>query len=262
MLNYISTGDRSKPAVIFLHGFMGCAEDWHAVMNALAKDYFCLAVDLPGHGKSELPEIPQFQLIDYLIGSVHGLLDVLQLKQVFMVGYSMGGRLAFELIRANSNIFLGVVLESASPGIEDSASRKKRLRDDAKLAVKLEDSDFRQFLSDWYDQPVFKSIRKNTDLNKLIEKRLENDPLNLAKLLRGFSVAQQDPFWPKIKDLKLPFLYLAGSEDPGYVKLAKNISELNDKIEISVIADAGHNIHFEQPELYIQTIREFLHKHA
>ena len=109
---------------------------------------------------------------------------------------------------------------------------------------------------------MYEHFGQNTDLNKLIEKRLENDPLNLAKMLRGFSVAQQDPFWPKIKDLKLPFLYLAGSEDPAYVKLAKNISELNDKIEISVIADAGHNIHFEQPELYIQTIREFLHKHA
>ena len=39
----------SKPTLVFLHGFLGSANDWSALIELLP-DYNCIAFDLPGHG--------------------------------------------------------------------------------------------------------------------------------------------------------------------------------------------------------------------
>ena len=41
-----------RPLLLFLHGFLGAAEDWQPVMQALCARCRCLAVDLPGHGQT------------------------------------------------------------------------------------------------------------------------------------------------------------------------------------------------------------------
>ena len=41
------------PPVVFLHGFLGQAEDWDAVVAGLsAGGQECIAIDLPGHGQT------------------------------------------------------------------------------------------------------------------------------------------------------------------------------------------------------------------
>lgn len=41
-----------QPAVVFLHGFLGQAEDWRPIAAGLRLQADCYAVDLPGHGAS------------------------------------------------------------------------------------------------------------------------------------------------------------------------------------------------------------------
>ena len=43
-----------RPLLLFLHGFLGAAEDWQPVMQALCTRCRCLAVDLPGHGQTRV----------------------------------------------------------------------------------------------------------------------------------------------------------------------------------------------------------------
>ena len=50
--SHASTEQASKPVCIFLHGFMGDKEDWLPIMRALALTHHCIALDLPGHGKT------------------------------------------------------------------------------------------------------------------------------------------------------------------------------------------------------------------
>jgi pimeloyl-ACP methyl ester carboxylesterase len=54
-LHFSDTGTGS-PTLIFVHGF-GCAEDdWTAQVTALAPEFRCVTLDLPGHGRSALPD--------------------------------------------------------------------------------------------------------------------------------------------------------------------------------------------------------------
>lgn len=49
-----ASNKQQRPAVLFLHGFMGSADDWRPLMQALSATHHCVAVDLPGHGQTRL----------------------------------------------------------------------------------------------------------------------------------------------------------------------------------------------------------------
>ena len=55
MLNYVTHGDRSHPALLLLHGFMSCNGQWLANLDNLTDRYFLVCVELWGHGESPTP---------------------------------------------------------------------------------------------------------------------------------------------------------------------------------------------------------------
>jgi pimeloyl-ACP methyl ester carboxylesterase len=122
-LSYTVSGDRHRPAVLFLHGFMGSGADWAAVISALDERFYCVAPDLPGHGRS-LGLTPQAYTINGAAKMLRELLDGLGISRAALAGYSMGGRLALYLALRHPEECPGLFLESASPGIEDAAERE------------------------------------------------------------------------------------------------------------------------------------------
>ncbi len=174
-LSYTLSGDGGARAVLFLHGFMGSAEDWRGVTAALDDRFRCLAVDLPGHGASlGLP--PEDYTIEGTTRALIRLLDLLGIERPAVVGYSMGGRLALYLALHHPERCAGLFLESASPGIEDAAERRARREADEEWARRLQE-DFGTFLADWYRQPPFASLARHEGLvEAMIEARARNDP--------------------------------------------------------------------------------------
>ena len=86
--------DAAKPAVVFLHG-AGCD---HTVWQLPARwfawhGHAALAVDLPGHGRSERPPLASIGDMGRWVGA---LLDASGVKQAALVGHSMGAAAALE----------------------------------------------------------------------------------------------------------------------------------------------------------------------
>ncbi len=52
MLYTFESGDPASPAIVFLHGGGLSSKSWYPVIERLP-DFYCLAPDLPGHGKSQ-----------------------------------------------------------------------------------------------------------------------------------------------------------------------------------------------------------------
>jgi 2-succinyl-6-hydroxy-2,4-cyclohexadiene-1-carboxylate synthase len=103
----------------------------------------------------------------------------------------MGGRLALYMTLHFPERFEKVVLESASPGLKTEKERSHRLQADLQLAQKLENSNIKDFLLNWYEIPLFKSLKNSPNFDKLIETRLANNPLELAKSLRNMGTGNQ-----------------------------------------------------------------------
>lgn len=256
LLPYRSTGPSAAPALVFLHGFLGSALDWADIVERLP-EVRCLAVDLPGHGRN----LACGSLESYsLAGATRGLLalmDGLDIRQCIPVGYSMGGRLALYVAVHYPERCIKVVVESGSPGLARDSERRNRRKWDEQKAQELEHGDFEEFLARWYAQTLFDSLtREKGRFQKVLEARRRNDPLELAKSLRAMGTGSQDALWNRLGTLDVPVLAIAGEHDAKYRKMSRDMVSLCKKGEYVVVANAGHNVHVENPGDYVRAIRQ------
>ena len=265
---YFCKGDLSYPAILFLHGFMGDRTEFELTIADISKQFYCVAINLPAHGEIDVIKQMTDQIADqddyYTIQSTANLvikfLDFLRIEQCFLVGYSMGGRLALYLTIYFPQYFHKVVLESASAGLRTAAEKSDRLAKDQKLATELEHlkhHDFRLFLENWYQQSIFASLRSHPDFPQMLEKRLNNSPAQLAKSLRNLSIGMQPSLWEKLSENEVPLLLLVGELDLKFVQVNQQMQQLCKLSQLQIVPNCGHNIHFENPNLFIEKIKSF-----
>jgi pimeloyl-ACP methyl ester carboxylesterase len=90
-IHYVTAG-QGEP-VVLIHGLHSSAlMNWQlpGVFNELAKEYRVIALDLPGHGRSDKPERAEAYGVQ-LVDDVALLLDHLKIDKAHVVGYSLGG---------------------------------------------------------------------------------------------------------------------------------------------------------------------------
>jgi 2-succinyl-6-hydroxy-2,4-cyclohexadiene-1-carboxylate synthase len=257
-LSYTPSGDPQRPAILFLHGFLGSSADWADAISALDERFYCLAPDLPGHGASlGLP--PGSYTIEGTTLALLDLLDELEVERAALAGYSMGGRLALYLALRHPERCSGLFLESASPGIDDATERQTRREADKRRASAMESGDFEAFLADWYGQPLFASLSRREGLvQRMIEARRRNVPAELARSLRGLGAGSQPSLWRGIATLRVPALAVTGALDDRYVGIAGRMAALNPRVQTVVVAGAGHNVRLEAPQAYLASLQDFL----
>ncbi|HHW92334.1 MAG TPA: alpha/beta hydrolase [Firmicutes bacterium] len=86
-IHYLDWGG-GKEAVLFLHGTTGNAHHWDFCARRLQGGFRVLSLDFRGHGDSSKP-LSGYRKEDYL-ADVTALIEALDLKQVSLVGYSLG----------------------------------------------------------------------------------------------------------------------------------------------------------------------------
>ncbi|WP_044170931.1 2-succinyl-6-hydroxy-2,4-cyclohexadiene-1-carboxylate synthase [Kamptonema formosum] len=256
--HYTLTGSRHNPALLFLHGFMGSSNDWTGVISGLADQFFCLAVDLPGHGQTRVSGGEDLYSMPNTARALIHFLDDLNIDKCFLTGYSMGGRLALYLALHFPSRFPKVILESASPGLKTESERSARRQSDQLVARQLETTDFKSFLLDWYSQPLFQTLQNHPEYDKIIECRLQENPLELAKSLRNMGAGSQPPLWDKLAQNKTPLLLLAGEYDHKFRAINAEMAELCQIPQLKIIPKSGHNIHLENLTEWLANVREFL----
>jgi 2-succinyl-6-hydroxy-2,4-cyclohexadiene-1-carboxylate synthase len=257
-LSHTVSGDPHHPAVLFLHGFMGSGADWADAISALDERFSCVAPDLPGHGRS-LGLTPQAYTIEGAAKMLRELLGGLEISRATLVGYSMGGRLALYLALRHPERCSGLFLESASPGLESGAEREARREADEERARRLESGEFEEFLRDWYRQPLFASLARREGLvEAMIEARSQNDPVELARSLRGMGTGSQPSLWGELDGLEAPVLAVAGELDAKYVGISWRMARSGPKVRAAVIPGAGHSVRAEVPGVYLALLKRFL----
>lgn len=256
--HYTLTGSRHNPALLFLHGFMGSSNDWTGVISGLADQFCCLAVDLPGHGQTRVSGGEDLYTMPNTARALIHFLDDLNIDKCFLTGYSMGGRLALYMAVHFPSRFPKAILESASPGLKTEPERSARRQADRHLARQLESSDFKSFLLNWYSQPLFKSLQNHPQYDSIINRRVQENPLELAKSLRNMGAGSQPPLWDKLPDSQVNLLLLVGEYDRKFRAINAEMADLCRAAQLKIIPQSGHNIHLENLTEWLANVREFL----
>ena len=235
MLSYSVTGQAAAPPLVFFHGFLGCKEDWKATHEFLKTEFLCFAFDLPGHGGSPLE------------AEIEETLTTLNLEKAPIVGYSMGGRIALSLKTSAPRILI-----ASHPGLATKREKELRWKQDLKWSKELTTLPFETFLHQWYEQPLFSSVKQRPDVYlEMLERRKKQNPCQLAESLKRFSLAKQS----RLKEFSSPTLYLFGTEDLKFSRLSHT---LPTSVLVQSIQGCGHVIAYENPKELAKNIRTFL----
>lgn len=237
--------------VLFLHGFLGSGADFAPVISQLSNR--CLTIDLPGHGETRFTE--EYTMSNTAIAIVNSL-NELQIDQANLVGYSMGGRLALYLALNYPNRFPKAAIESGSPGLKTEREQSDRIQRDRELANRLE-TDFDQFLIDWYNQPLFRSFKEHPQFEQMLKMRSCNDPIALARSLREMGTGMQPSLWEKLQSHHNPLLLIVGECDRKFVAINQEMAWLCETAEFAIAPKAGHSVHFEKLDWFVDRIKSF-----
>src|SRR5260221_4461841 len=203
-----------------LHGFLGQGSDWDFLRDA------GFAVDTPP-------------------------LDAISLQGDVLLGYSLGGRLALHALLAGAQ-YGRAIFVSAGLGIEDQAARAARRAADEAWARRFEYDDWETLMHDWNAQPLFRG-------HAVVRDERDYDRATLAHALRAWSPGVLPPVAARLRELKLPTLWIAGANDAKYTAEAAR-GAAGSRGEAVIVGGAGHPVPWEAPDVLSETIRSFVER--
>lgn len=233
----IHAGRQPLPWLVFLHGFSGDGREWQPVGAALA-DFPRLYLDLPGHGASATTSVDSFTGMDALLRSTLSRYNILN---YWLVGYSLGGRIAMFHACQQPMGLQGLIIEGGHPGLADEQARAARLEADEAWCQRLRHQPLSEVFDAWYRQPVFAALTE-TERATLVALRSHNDGNALAHMLAATSLGRQPDLRAALRDAAFPVHYFFGEHDCKFRALASEAAR-----HCYAIPAAGHNAHRENP---------------
>jgi pimeloyl-ACP methyl ester carboxylesterase len=238
-IHYETAGD--GPPLILLHGIGSNSRSWRRQLTGLSQDFRVIAWDAPGYGKSSDPP-PIQPSIRFYADCLYAFLRAISLKDVFLLGHSMGGVIAQEFCRAYSNQVRAVILaDTAYRGSKDRLEdRLKNIRTmtpvqlAAERAPKLLTTDAAANLVD-EAASIMSEIRPR------------------GYEFAAIALAHSDTHLV-LEKLEIPRLLIWGAED----KITPLWNDIPAGIEVEIIGEAGHLCYMEQPERFNEIVRDFL----
>jgi 2-succinyl-6-hydroxy-2,4-cyclohexadiene-1-carboxylate synthase len=223
-----------------LHGFSGTRHAWDRVATMLDPErYLPLALDLPGHGDASAVDGP------ITFESCVATVLAASPQRFALCGYSLGGRVALNVALAAPERVSRLVLVSCSPGIEDDSERATRRTSDERLAVELESIPYERFIEKWRSQPLFADDPPDVG-ERAREDQRHNDPLRLAKAMRGLGTGEMTPLWDRLGELTMPTRFVAGERDAKFRAIGERVVASMPDAELVVIP-GGHALALESP---------------
>jgi len=238
------------PALIFLHGSWEDSSQWLPVIEQLHSEFHCFAPDLLGFGESECPNA--HYSIELEVECLAEYVEALKLRQVYLVGHSLGGWIAASYALKYMDQVRGIVLLSpegvVARGLERRWQGAKLLLQPAVFAMLRSLLPLNRFLK-------LQSIRR------LLQRRqtLLESPISCKLLFRRRrSELKAEFLGERLKWLKLPVLVLQGERDEsdGAI-LSHTYAQLAPQATLLTIPRAKKDILQSHSTAIAQQIREF-----
>ncbi len=106
-VHYYDVGKRADKALIFIHGWTCNADFWKGSYSAFP-EYRVIAIDLPGHGKSDKPQTKYS--MEYFARSIDAVMRTAKVERAVIAGHSMGTPVARQFYRIYPQKTVGIVV--------------------------------------------------------------------------------------------------------------------------------------------------------
>jgi pimeloyl-ACP methyl ester carboxylesterase len=258
------------PRVVFVHGLFGQGKNWTTIGKGLADAHRVTLVDLPNHGHSPWTDrVEYLDMVELLATELEQLGD-----QVTLVGHSMGGKVAMQLALRRPELLRALVVVDIAPveypisgGRTDDPDEEASpfaAYIEAMQRLDLDALTTRGEADEALKAAVPSRMVRSFLLQSLVREGLGADGgwrwrLNLDLLARDLGELRGFPQPPPGASFDGPVLWIAGANSTYVLPEDRpHMDALFPATRLVRIKDAGHWVHSEQPEIFLETLRRFL----
>jgi 3-oxoadipate enol-lactonase len=238
-------------AVVLVHGHPFDRTMWWPQLTPLVDAGFrVVAPDLRGYGAS--PATAGTVAMSELAGDVAGLLERLGIETAAVVGLSMGGLVAMELVLAEPSRFwaLGLVATTAQPVTESEASERRA------MAATIEEDGIDPLVREMSPRLVGPGCPSEVAA-RIVEMMRRANPVAAAAALRGRS--QRPDYRPALARLQTPVLVCVGAADSwSTAAVTEELVACLTESQAVVLDGVGHLPNLEAPGEFNEALLEFL----
>jgi 3-oxoadipate enol-lactonase len=236
--------------VLLLHGLGSCGEDWQDQIDAFSRDYRVITVDTRGHGRSDKPQGP-YNMPTYA-SDVINLLDHLGIDRCHLVGFSMGGMIAFQIAADAPQRLRSLTIVNSAPAVPYNTLAEKmefclRIVTIRLFGMKL--------LARIIGRRLFPEAQQKPLYQRFIS-RMQGNPkatyIEVIKSLIGWDVSSS------LAKLKMPVLVVSADNDYTPVSLKSEYTNKISTANLVVINNSRHATPIDQPQQLNKEVFQFL----
>jgi|TARA_B110000090_G_scaffold148654_1_gene163115 esterase len=250
LLNFRQQG--SGEHLVLIHGLFGSLENLNMVAKVLATDYCVTSVDVRNHGQSFHQNDMAY---DNLAQDIVNLLDHLAIGQAYVLGHSMGGKIAMELALSFPQRVKKLIVADIAPvdypphhtkiieGLKaiNLKQVKKRSDADKQLAPYVDNLAVRQFL-----------LRNLININNQYSFKCSIEFIDCCypQIMQGYQGNAQ---------FNKPTLFIKGG-DSDYIQASHRtiINKILPVSSVKIIQGSGHWLHAEKTTAFNKIVSDFL----
>jgi pimeloyl-ACP methyl ester carboxylesterase len=259
------------PRVVFVHGLFGQGRNWTTIARKLAEDgHRVTLLDLPNHGHSPWTDRVDYGDMAEFVAAELALLG----DPVTLVGHSMGGKVAMQLALRWPELLRALVVVDIAPAEYPLSGGRTDDPDEeatpfaafieAMQAIDLDALHTREEADQALRSAVPSTMVRSFLLQSLVRDGVGAEGgwrwrLNLETLARDLGELRRFPAPPPGARYDGPVLWIAGANS-SYVldEDRPRMDALFPATRLVRIKNAGHWVHSEQPEVFLETVRRFL----
>lgn len=262
---YIDEG-KGDNTLLFVHGLATYSQTW-ALNIAYLKDYYrCIAIDLPGNGHSDGGDYPYG--INFFSGCIYDFMQQMKLQNVVLVGHSMGGQAALNLVINHPTACEKLVL-CATAGFETYTQIERTMFKSGIQFIDFFSTDENNLRStiqnSFYNYP-----QKMEGMVKELVALMKTQPSSRYKKMMEACIhsMMDEPVYDQLNTIQQPVLVLFGEHDAlipnkrlhhsSTKSLAEKAVKTMPDATLKMIPKCGHFLQLEQPEVTNKYIREFV----
>ena len=250
----IYLGDTGKGfPLVLVHGFLGSSKMWEPQIEYLKKEYRIITPDLPGFGKSN--KLKSCKSIKSMAQSILVSLKKKKINKFYLLGHSMGGMIAQEMVKISEEKILKLICYGTGP-VGDIPGRFETM-DESRKKLKKNGLEItaNAIAKTWF---VKKSKSKYFYLCRNAGKAT-----SLKAADNAFIAMKKWNGLYNLKNIKIPTFIIWGELDKSYN--FNQVDRLHKKIigsKIKILKKCSHNAHLEIPNEFNKNILKFLKRNC
>jgi pimeloyl-[acyl-carrier protein] methyl ester esterase len=244
--------------LLFIHGWGVDRRIWRQQLKYFGEFYRVIAVDLPGHGKSEFRKVS----LEVIARDLMEVLMHLQAQKVNVVGSSLGGMVAMKLYELFPQIIKRLVFVGALPKFAKSADFPHGL-DVAKmkkLGGQL-DSDYPSIVNIFF-RSLFTKQERQTRRFRWLQKFRQFDEVPLKQALAEYlDILEHEDLRDVLAKIKVPVQFINGREDE--ICRAETVAFLHKscpRSQVTFFDECGHFPFLSKSYEFNEVLEQFLKK--